>query len=133
MLFRSSLEEKKAIVRKYSEGGIAEWEQVCDPEITVAAPPYPSIHGLHQLKQSTNGGWGQHMQEPHNKAFRVEEMIAQGGAIAVRWSCHATPKVTWTVPGVATFEAGQPFDFIGLSIIRLRGDKIIEEYTLHGP
>ena len=128
-----SLEEKKAIVRRYCEGGVSEWKEVCAPDMKVNAPPIPTINGLEELVKYTNAGWGQHMKEPHNKAFKVDEMIAEGEAIAVRWSAHGTPKNDWTVPGIATFKADKPISFIGLSIIRLRNDKIIEEYTIHGP
>ena len=125
-----SLEEKKAIVKRYSEGGVSEWEEICDTEITIIAPPYPTTHGLEALKKSTTA-IRSNFKEAQNKIFTVEEMIAEGDAVAVRWSGKVTPKETFTVHG-KTFLAGSTISSVGLSIIRLRNGKVIEEYSMHG-
>jgi len=101
-----SLEEKKAIARRYTEGDVSDWEEVCDPDITLNMTGWPPIHGLDELKKVTIATWSR-LEGSRKGSVTVQEMIAEGDSVVTRWSAHIIPRESVTVAG-ATFPLASP-------------------------
>lgn len=57
--------------------------------------------------------------------FTVEQMVAEGDTLAVRWTAEGTQR--GTLMGVAP--TGQRARWTGMSMLRVRGDRIVEDWV----
>jgi hypothetical protein len=127
-----ALQKQKDIITacRYVEGdrqegrdNVVVWDEICAPDIVMkGGAGYGEIHGLENLKKVVGA--------LHNAATRVitiEETIAEGDRVTVRYTVTVTAKVPLTLPGGISVPADKTFSMSGLSIIRLRNGKVIEE------
>lgn len=131
MMYPNSEITKNIITaRRYVEGdpkegrdNVVVWDEICAPDIVMkGGAGYGEIYGLENLKKVVGA--------LHNAATRVitiEETIAEGDKVAVRYTVTVTAKVSQTLPGGISVPAGKTFSMSGISIIRLRYGKVIEE------
>jgi predicted ester cyclase len=109
--------------RKEGRDNVAIWDEICDPDIVMkGGAGYGEIHGLENLKKVVGG--------LHNAATReinVEETIAERDRVTVIYTVTVTPKAPLTLPGGISVPADKKFSMSGISIIRLRNGKVIEE------
>ena len=60
-----------------------------------------------------------------NLQHTVEEMIAEGDQVAVRFSAHGTHSGTW----LRFAPTGRSIHYTGVTLAHIAGDKIIEHHT----
>lgn len=125
-----SLEKNVITARRYVEGDRKEgrdnvviWDEICDPEIVMrGGAGYGEIHGLENLKEVVG-----RLHSAATREINVEETIAEGDRVTVIYTVTVIPKVPLTIPGGISVPADKKFSMSGISIIRLRNGKVIEE------
>jgi predicted ester cyclase len=122
-------EPNKQIVRRYLAAGerndFAVWDALCDVDMVLDPGFMPPIHGLEAVKQFTAG-----MHSALSDFYlRADELVGEGDVVAARWTTggvHSAPMATpvGTIP-----PPNKPVAMSGMSMIRLRDGKIVEERT----
>jgi len=120
-------EENKAVVRRFYEElangrryDLAEElmtadHRYIDPQIPgVPAGPRGMAEALRVYQEGVEGRWA------------IEDMVAESDRVAVRW--RGTGRHTGTVNGIPP--TGRPVDVSAVSIHRLEGGKIAENWTV---
>ncbi len=107
-------EQIKAMVRRFSEepwntGNLSVFGEVCDPRYILYHPDGTVDH-LHGIKQAIQA-WRAAMPDLQS---RTNDIIINGDYIAFSWTMTGT-------------EDGQPRKMIGISFLRLKNGKIIED------
>lgn len=121
-----SAEENKAIARRWNEevwgkGNLAVIDELAATDFVFnwAAPGVePDLEGYNQTVSGIRAAF-------HDMDRTVDDMIAEGDKVAVRWTGRSTHKGEWM--GVAP--TGKQVTVIGISIFRIEGGKIMEEWT----
>ena len=116
--------------RRYVEGdpkegrdNVALWDEICDPNIVMkGGAGYGEIHGLENLKKTVGA-----LHDAADRVITIEETIAEGDRVMLRYTVTVTAKRPQTLPGGISIPAGKTFSMSGISIIRLRDGKVIEE------
>lgn len=97
-----SIEENKAIVRRYFEGdgdgrdNVTVWDEICHPEMVLVAQLLGEpMQGLGPIKDFTAAT---------HRAFSgfrivVEDLIAEKDKVAARWRMSGTHSATLAIPG----------------------------------
>ena len=117
------LEKNKAIARRYnqiwSKGDLSIIDELASPEITVYFPAMPQvIKGIAALKEyfrrfpSLFG----------DGAIKVEEEIAEGDKVVLRWSFSCIHLGAFGIPAT-----GKRLKWTGISIYRIVGGKVVDE------
>lgn len=128
----TTVEENKAAARLYSLGdpgrgltNVEVWDEICDPDIAlIGTPGFPEIHGIENFKKIAGKGRAAFSDiEP-----TIDEMIAEGDKVAVRWSVSAT-SIALVAFGDIEIPAGKTLARTGITILRFRNGKVIEETT----
>jgi hypothetical protein len=125
-----SIESHKMVARRSLAGDpqsgretIDIWDEICDPEMTlIEGPGFEEVHGLENLKN-----YARHFHVPAEHELIIEEMIGEGDKVVASSSAPMTAKVSLTLPNGVTLPAGKALTTSSLSILTLRGGKIIEE------
>lgn len=120
-----SLKDNKAKFRLLYEeilnkGKVELFEELCAPNFVKHAIPPAADYGIEGSKQSVM---------MLRKAFpdikyTVEDMIEEGDKIVARWTAHGTHKGEFM--GIPP--TGKQVTFTGIEIIRIEGDKAVEEW-----
>ena len=101
------------------------WDEICDPAVSlVDTPGFPEIHGVENFKKIA----GRLRSAFSDINATIDEMIAEGDKVVVRWSVSATSSAPITMYGVE-IPAGKRITRAGISILRFRRGKVIEETT----
>ena len=122
-----SLEENKVIARRLTDEGVNKLDldaldEIVDPDYILHGAPPELASGLEGLKQLMTGmdpafpGWH----------ATIEDMIAEGDKVAVRWSAVGTHKGEWE--GIPP--TGRQAAWTGILIYRIAGGKIVEEWVI---
>lgn len=120
-----SIEENKAIVRRFVEevwgkADMGAVEQLVHPDITVAYPLLPEVvHGREAFKEVL----AQVQTALPDVRASIEEMIAEGDKVVVRWAFAGTQRGAFG-PIPAT---GKSVRWTGIGICRLAEGKVIED------
>src|SRR5581483_4205706 len=102
----------------------ATWDEICDPNMTLIASVFPEpMCGLEPLKQFTLAAHG----AMSNFGITVDELIEEGDRIAARWTMRGTHTSPLPMPGFNIPPTGKQMAVSGMSILRLSGDRIVEE------
>ncbi len=123
-----STEENKAIVRRWFEAltSLEGTEKAADellvPDFAGHVPPFPDVHGPEGYKQFIAGTF----QAYPDARFDVEDVIAEGDRVAVRYTLRGTHEGT-TRMGVAPTGKEVAASIIG--ILKLADGKIVEMWT----
>ena len=128
-----SIEENKAVVRRYFEGdhdgrdNTELWNELCQPDMTLHASVFPEpVRGLEPLKQMTRAMHG--AMSPF--AIDIQDMVAEDDRVAVRYTMRGTHTGDFPLPDGSVLPAsGQSFSVTGASFVRLRDGKLTEERT----
>jgi predicted ester cyclase len=123
----SAVEENKAVARLYCLGdptrgltNVEVWDEICDPAVSlVGTPGFPEIHGVENFKKIA----GRLRSAFSDIEATIEEMIAEGDKVVVRWSATATSNAPVTLYGVE-IPAGKSITRAGVSILRFRSGKV---------
>lgn len=121
-----STEENKAIIRRWnkeiwSKGKLAAIDEILATDFVFNYPPpgvEPDREVYKQIVKSYFVGF------PDFKST-IEDMVAEGDKVAVRWTGRGTHKGEFM--GIAP--TGKKVTVTGISIIRIVGGKIVEEWT----
>lgn len=120
-------EQNKSIVRRYFEAGdrddLAAWDELCDPDMVLITGFTPPVQGLGPIKDFTAA-----LHSAFSGLFlKVEDVIAEGDRVVVRWSEGGTHTAPMPTPGGLLPPTGRQVSMNGISIPRLSGGKIVEE------
>lgn len=119
-----SVDENKAVVRRYYEkvlngGNIQLLEDIAGPEYVEHDPIPGQGNGLEGLKQRV-----EMLRAAFQPCFTVEDMIAEGDKVVVRWTNHGTHVSEFM--GIPP--TGRSFSIAGIDIHRLSGGKMAEHW-----
>ena len=123
-----STDENKAIARRFiqawSAGGIGIIDELAAPDITVAYTHYPEpIHGAESFKQMLT----QTFASFPDMRITVDELIAEGDKVAVRWTYSGTHQGE-EVFGIPP--TGKEVRVSGITVYRIADGKVVEESGL---
>lgn len=122
-----SNEANKAVARQYYEAGqrndFAAWDNLCDPAMVLDPGFAEPTNGLEAVKQYTAG---MHSAFP-DFFLRMDDVIAEGDRVAVRWSMGGTHTVPLMTPNGSLPPTGKRVTMSGISILRVENGKIVEE------
>ncbi len=118
-----SLEENKALVRRYFEevlnkGNLALLDEIFASDSVWRPIGLPEMRGVEARRQFITGIRAAYP----NIHFTIEEMMAEGDKVVLRWTDSGTQTGEWM--GIAP--TGKRVDGIGASIFRVSGGKIVE-------
>ena len=121
-----SVEENKAIARRWGEevwgkGSLAAIDELFATDFVFNYPPPGVAPDREAYKQTVTM---YHVALPDIQ-YTVEDMVAEGDKVAVRWTGRGTQKGEFM--GIAP--TGKPVTITGISILRIAGGKIVEEWT----
>jgi predicted ester cyclase len=123
-------EHNKIIVRRYFEGdrdgrdNTAIWDEICDPHLVVLGAGLPEpVRGLDAVKQFTIGMHSAFS----NFGLTVEDLIAEGGRVAARWTMRGTHTAPLALPGLSLPATGRQIAVGGMSFCRVADGKLVEE------
>jgi predicted ester cyclase len=119
------LEKNKSIARRFSQvwgtGDLEILDELASPEITVSFPVFPhAIKGIAAFKEMLTrlrSAFG-------NADIQIEEEIAEGDKVVLRWSFSATHQAEFP-PGIRP--TGKRLKWTGISIYRIVDGKVVEE------
>jgi predicted ester cyclase len=119
------LEKNKAIARRFSQvwgtGDLKIVDELASPELTVRFPVFPDvIKGIAAFKETLTrlrSAFG-------NADIQIEEEIAEGDKVVLRWSFSGTHQAEFT-PGIRP--TGKRLKWTGISIYRIVDGKVVEE------
>jgi steroid delta-isomerase-like uncharacterized protein len=119
-----SVENNKAIARRFiqvwGDGNLNVIEELAAPSIVVRYPTIPQvIQGVREFRHVLAG----FRSAFPDSALRVEEEIAEGDKVAVRWSFSGTHK--GNLMGIPPTE--KKVTWTGITIYRIVGGKVEEE------
>jgi predicted ester cyclase len=117
------LEKNKAIARRYnqiwSKGDLSIIDELASPEITVYFPAMPKvIKGIAALKEY----FRRYPSLFGDGDIKVEEEIAEGDKVVLRWSFSFTHLGALGIPAT-----GKRLKWTGISIYHIVGGKVVEE------
>ena len=117
------LEKNKAIARRYnqvwSKGDLSIIDEFASPEITVYYPAMPNaIRGIAALKEY----FGRFPSLFGDGDIKVEEEIAEGNKVVLRWSFSFTHLGALGIPAT-----GKRLKWTGISIYRIVDGKVVDE------
>ncbi len=120
-----SAEENKALGRRWVEeiwdkANLAAFDELLAPEFVCNYAPPDVPHGPEGYRQTVNL---YHTASP-DMHYMVDEMVAEGDKVAVRWTGSGTHK--GDLMGIAP--TGKQLTITGISILRIASGKIIEEW-----
>ena len=122
-----SIEENKELVRRYFDAGdrddLDAWDEVCAADMVLDPGFGDPARGLAAVKGFTAAFHSAFS----NFYLRVEDLIADGDRVAVRWTTGGTHTAPLLSPGGEIPPTGKAMAMTGMSILRLAGGKIIEE------
>ena len=118
-------DENKAIARRFSQvWGTANLDiidELASPELIVSFPAFPDgIKGIAAFKEALarlRSAFG-------NADIHIEEEIAEGDKVVLRWSYSATHQAEFP-PGVPA--TGKRMKWTGITIYRIVDGKVVEE------
>jgi predicted ester cyclase len=118
----STVEENKAIARLYSLGdpsrgltNVEVWDDFVTRHHTRITPGLPEVHGLENFKKM--GGLRSKFSDIQTT---IDEMIAEGNKVVVRWSVSAE-SIAPVQFGLIKIPAGKTLKRTGITILRFRG------------
>jgi predicted ester cyclase len=117
------LEKNKAIARRYnqiwSKGDLSIIDELASPEITVYFPAMPKvIKGIAALKEY----FKRYPSLFGDGDIKVEEEIAEGDKVVLRWSFSFTHLGALGIPAT-----GKRLKWTGISIYHIVGGKVVDE------
>jgi predicted ester cyclase len=117
------LEKNKAIARRYnqiwSKGDLSIIDELASPEITVYFPAMPKvIKGIAALKEY----FRRYPSLFGDGDIKVEEEIAEGDKVVLRWSFSFTHLGALGIPAT-----GKRLKWTGISIYHIVGGKVVDE------
>jgi hypothetical protein len=123
-----SIEANKAAIRREVE----DWhlpgvlDEIADPDLTFIAPGWPTTHGLENVKKLSAFFFA----GLSERRLTVEEMIGEGDTVAVSYTVRSTNRGSLPSPdGTVVIPAGKTVTSTGMSIIQLRGGRVLSERT----
>lgn len=129
----SALEEIKNVARRYILGepekgrvNMDVWGEICDPDMAVVdTPGIPEVRGFENMMKICN------KIRAAIKDIKVDihEMFAEGDKLVARWSGNITTSKTLKIFGNIEIPGGTTVLRSGITILRFRNGKIIEETT----
>ena len=122
------IEENKTIVRRWNEevwnkGDLAAIDELFATDFVFNYPPpgaAPNREGYKQFITRNFATWA----DIH---CTIEDMVAEGDKIAVRWTWNGTHKGEFELVGLAP--TGKQVIMTGISVIHIVGGKITREWT----
>ena len=119
------LEKNKAIARRFSQvwgtGDLEIVDELASPELTVRFPVFPhGIKGIPAFKEMLTRLRSAFV----NADIQIEDEIAEGDKVVLRWSFSATHQGEFT-PGIRP--TGKRLKWTGISIYRIVDGKVVEE------
>jgi predicted ester cyclase len=121
-----TLEENKAIARRFiqiwGKGDLGIIDELASPEITMKYPATPQVvKGIPALKEYFTGRVAKFYGD---RDLQVEDVIAGGDKVVVRWNFSCTHQGEWPPGAPAT---GKRLSWTGITIYRIAGGKVVEE------
>jgi len=126
-----STEENKAIIQRWLEA----WNTgELGALVEIIAPDY--VHHAHGNSIRTESGpeWYEQAVAGHRASFpdhygSLQAMIAEGDMVVTRWTVTGSHRGQWTAPtGAVIPPTGKTITYTGITIARLAGGKIVEEW-----
>ena len=121
-----SVEQNKAIARRWGEevwgkGSLDAIDELLAADIIFNYPPPGVAPNREAYKQTVT----MFQVALPDIQYTVEDMVAEGDRVAVRWTGRGTHKGEFM--GIPP--TGKPVTITGISILRIAGGKIVEEWT----
>ena len=118
-------EDSKAVTRRlieelFNTGNQEIADEVLATDYVDHSPSHPDLPGLENLKRAV-GEWRVAFPDTHNV---IEDIVAEGDKVAVRWTTHATHRGEFM--GIAA--TGKRIAVTSFGIFRLSGGKIVESW-----
>ncbi len=122
-----TLEEMKAQVRRlweegWNKGNMAVFDEVFTPNVVFHHPtnPQKDREGLKKFVTAVRTSYP-------DMHFTIHDLIAEGDKAVMRWTYEGTD--TGGSPSIGTPPSGKHVKFTGITIYRLEGGKIVEEWV----
>ncbi len=115
-----SVEENKAVVRRYFEGGVAVLDEVL-AEDAVLYEPTMTVRGRDQFRQ----GMSKAREATPDLDLTINDMIAEADKVLVRWTMRFTHSAEFR----GFPPTGRVVTVPGFTLYRLAGGKIVESWT----
>ena len=119
-----SVENNKAIARRFiqawGDGNLDVIEELAVPSLVVGYPTIPQVINSRREFRHVLAGFRSAFPD---SALRVEEEIAEGEKVAMRWSFSGTHK--GTLMGIPATD--KKVTWTGITIYRIVGGKVVEE------
>jgi predicted ester cyclase len=121
-----SLEKNKALARRYQEdiwgkGNLALIDELLAPNFVDHSLPMGMDPGFTGAKRAVKGA----IDAFPEGQWTVEELIAEGDKVVIRWKMQATHEHEFR--GIAP--AGKPVTVTGITILRIADGKIMERWV----
>ena len=121
-----SVEQNKAIVRRFfdevlNQKDFGTVDELCAENYVLNVPPNPMIRGQEGLKQFLNTLFTA-LPDIH---YTVEDMVAEGDKVAVRWTCCGTHKGEYMNIAPTLKE----ITVTGIHILRIASGKMEEDWA----
>lgn len=121
-----SIEENKSASVKinqeaWSKGNLSIIDEIVSDDYVYHEPYAGEIHGQEGLKHLVN----MYRTGYPDLMFTVEDVIAEGNKVVIRWSCAGTHKAE--LMGIPA--TGKRTDTKGINIIRFKDGMVVEEWT----
>lgn len=123
-----SVEQNKAIVRRvieesWNHGKIAVHDEISAPTYIHHDPSFPNIRTRDDYK-----AWVLQLRSAiPDLHLTIDDLIAEGDEVSVRWSLQGTNTNDMTTP-LHVRAAGKRVAFTGVTLIRFAGEKVVEDW-----
>lgn len=122
-----TLEKNKAVARRFiqlwSKGNLGIIDKLASPEITLKYPAMPrAVKGIAALREYFTGRVASLFGT--DRDLQVEDEIAEGDKVVVRWNFSCAHQGEWPPGAPAT---GRRLSWTGITIFRIVGGKVVEE------
>ena len=128
-----STEDNKAVVRRafeegWNQGKVAVFDEVCAPNYIYHEPARPDVRTLEDLKRYAI----ETRSEFPDLHFTIEDMIAEGDKVVVRWTLRGTNTGDLVSPMMHIPATGKQVSVTGIGIFRAVGGKGVEAWMRVG-
>jgi steroid delta-isomerase-like uncharacterized protein len=120
-----TVKENKALLRRYGEevfgkGNVAVSDEILAADYVHHDPGVPpGREGRKQLAEMHHMAWS-------DLDFKIEDIVAEGDQVALRWSCSATHTGEWM--GIPP--TGKRVTWSGIGIHRVKDGKMVESWDM---
>jgi steroid delta-isomerase-like uncharacterized protein len=125
-----STEDNKATIRRiieegWNQGKIAVFDELCVSDWIHHDPTQPHVRIREDFKRNVT----ERRRAFPDLHFRMEDMIAEGDQVVVRWMWHGTHTGDFVTPTIHLPATGKQVTVTGITIFRFADGKVVETWN----